>query len=108
MNTNIKTALVLIIALGFLIWVAMKSEAHSHEWYDQECCSDKDCAPVEEIKFGTDSDGNGIVSVRTKHGFVEGKLKNISIRPSKDDEYHACLILYHQAVIRCLYVPAGG
>ena len=101
---------ILIVALfGLLIFIALSnSKAHSHEWYDKECCSDKDCAPVEEIKFLTDKEGRATVSVKTKHGYAEGQLKHITIRPSKDDEYHACLVVYHAAVIRCLYVPAGG
>jgi len=102
----IDVLLVLFVCVLFIYFVAVG--AKSHEWYDKECCSDNDCAPVEEIKFSTDEQGNDVVAVRTKHGFAEGQLKHISIRPSKDDEYHACIITYHAAFIRCLYAPAGG
>ena len=100
--------IVIGISAALVIIGGIVSQARSHDWYDQECCSDKDCAPVEEVKFFQDEAGNASVSVRTKFGFAEGQLKHISIRPSKDDEYHACIITYHAAFIRCLYVPAGG
>jgi hypothetical protein len=66
----------------------------AHSWYPQECCSDRDCAPVEDVEV---VEGG----YRTQGLFVPSGRA----RPSLDARYHLCR--YHNYVI-CFFVPLNG
>lgn len=104
------TLLVVLVIVLFLLAFASMSRTNAHDWYDPYCCNNNDCAPVEQsnLEFSTGPDGEPTLTVTTKAGKVTGLMKDISIRPSKDEQYHVCIIVYHGVEIRCLYVPAGG
>lgn len=74
-----------------------------HSWYDYDCCSDNDCAPViSKVNTGKDW------LITTKHGTVAVPY-NQAKRPSQDDEEHLCFRIDGDKVfIYCYYVPSGA
>lgn len=113
--------------IAALFLVVVMSAAYSHEWYDKDCCDDKDCTRVERMEFKP----NGDTVVYTKmfkpitlsqqwwglaaqQNAYNGKPR---LRPSKDSDYHICAVQFKYLTdaqpkvshhVRCLYVPAGG
>lgn len=77
---------------------------HSHEWYDPECCNDKDCSVV----LDTQDDGHGNLIVTSKHGTVLIEPDFIR-RPSKDDKDHVCMIVSdNKFIVLCYYIATGS
>jgi len=75
----------------------LPTSAKAHSWYDHDCCSDKDCAPVNEIKEGP---GGYTLPNGDLMKYGDGR-----IRQSVDNQFHWC----HNGVITyCLYVPGRG
>ena len=77
--------------------------AKAHDWYPQECCSNKDCAPAYSIKHIDHRN----IQATTKFGTaIFGKHQ---IRPSKDCQYHACMRQHWTDKTTrygvCLFVP---
>ena len=87
--------------------------ALAHDFYDRECCSNMDCAPVEKVEVlpssaiasmlvpPANASPPSIMFVTTKHGTVQVP-HNMKFRESKDARMHACII--HGRLI-CLYMP---
>lgn len=93
---------VLALAGGMLVTNPIKI----HSWYDADCCSDRDCFPVEAKHLD-----NGNIQFKTQQGFLELNLRqhHDKIRPSKDENYHICMIPNEGAPkILCIYVPSGA
>ena len=89
---------VALLALGLLL--ASPAQSAAHEWYDPDCCSDADCAPVTWL--GRDADGR--IWVETSHG--KARLTTAaSVRVSHDGMRHACI---HNGRLLCLYLPPGA
>lgn len=79
---------------------------HVH-WYDQGCCHERDCEPVEPGAIQQTKDGY-YIKYLTSRGFIaEGLIPygSSSIRSSRDAREHACAIA--QRVI-CIYVVLGS
>lgn len=109
-----------ILLLLYSIAVCSSFRVHAHEWYDPDCCSDRDCAPV--IKSEPYQGGTLLF---TKHGKVflpkdwnlPDKKMGFKIRESQDTNMHACIVFdeYNSAVkkgeamgyLLCLYVPGA-
>lgn len=73
-------------AIIICLFFGVPLSAHSHSWYDKECCSDQDCAPV--LRIDTHPEGDLMTTI---HGTVlVRKTENYNKRPSKDDNYHVC------------------
>lgn len=84
--------------------------ASAHDFYDPECCHDKDCAPVTRIEKTENGD-----LMTTKYGtiLVNPNHTNFLKKISPDENYHVC-----QQVIKsefggedfrqllCVYYPA--
>lgn len=110
-------ALWLIIALVWLLTSALlASGAYAHEapksvsqplgWtYGWECCSLRDCAPVEKSGIGETS--TGYVIRQTGEVIAYGDTR---IKRSKDELYHRCTPAGDMDAPRsiCLYVPDRG
>lgn len=92
----------------FILAVAIASPGWPHEWYDQDCCNDKDCERLDPDLVGISPQGfhlpNGeIVAFR-------------DTRISADNDYHWCRyvktptaqVIKPEKQKTCLYVPAGG
>jgi len=105
-RANWKRALGAAVLLTFLA-----SMVFAHEWYDPECCSDQDCAPIPVHAVEQLPDGKYRVTLRPgEHFMVSGKTfvgSPISVRNSMDGDYHACIVNYEMAdaTLRCLYKP---
>ena len=68
-----------------------------HSWYSQECCTDKDCRPV---------NCNDIKAV--EFGFMYKNLffRKELVHPSQDGQCHACYVTNgYQPLGYCLYLP---
>jgi hypothetical protein len=74
-----------------------------HSWYDQDCCSDRDCRPVpcEEI---SNVAGGWI----WRHGGWRIYFDKRNLRVSQDDGCHVCIITDDNSVLprgNCIYLP---
>src|SRR5262249_6523724 len=65
---------------------------NAHDWYPEECCHAKDCAPVESWAFAQKVQTGSLpqLSVSTKHGTAIVP-RNLPRRESKDNRMHACM-----------------
>ncbi|MBA9063877.1 hypothetical protein GGQ91_003278 [Methylobacterium fujisawaense] len=66
----------------------------AHSWYPEECCSNEDCAPVDDAEI--------VPGGFRSHGYF---IPEALARPSKDASYHLCQ--YRGRVI-CFFVPLNG
>ena len=105
-----------VVIATFAVLVALMTLAHrarAHSWYDPECCSGMDCAPVEKVEVVPTSaiasmlvppaqaSPPSIMFVTTKHGTAQVP-HNMQFRASKDGAMHACII---KGRLICLYLP---
>jgi len=89
--------ILILIAIGI-------NAASAHEWYDYECCSDKDCRaviPGDALKVNK----QGYVIYGTLIKFDDKR-----IRKSKDQDFHVCTVVDEigHPYVRCLYEPTTG
>lgn len=110
----------LAVTIGATIGLTVAwSDARAHEWYDPECCSDKDCAPLES-KHVKITDSGYVVTVgpgehpMIKHAPVSFVVPYHTARESPDGRYHACITEQHispdgtaqfGASLLCFYRP---
>lgn len=106
-----------ILTLFFIVFIVVSAPAHSHSWYDKECCNDQDCDEV----TNTVELPNGDLEVTTRFG-VALVPKKFPRKPSQDNKEHACMIPSYGAdgwemqqepskykhFIICYYVPLGS
>jgi hypothetical protein len=102
-----KFLLTIFFAVAYWI-VPLKA----HEWYPWDCCSGIDCAPVldvESVRVPTADQGLPIVLVRTKWGTAVVP-PNFPVRPSRDNEMHACMTPASDGTMRllCLFIPPSS
>lgn len=72
----------------------------AHSWYEDDCCHDKDCRPVEAAEVKCDNKGCWFRGIFTKHQHI---------RLSQDTGYHACFKENEWGLMLiCLYVPYTG
>ena len=91
-----------IVWLGLILMLGING-APAHDWYDFECCADKDCeetTAVIEIR-------GGYFVVETREWFGPRDPK---VRRSRDQDYHRCRMTDNEGLARtrCLYVPQPG
>lgn len=102
-DNNITTGIgigIFIVAFLF-VFLSFAAPAKSHSWYHPDCCSDKDCYPVEVKPFG-----NGMLEFKTKSGILILNIEQYrdKMLPSQDQDYHICI---NGGRVLCIYVPAG-
>lgn len=93
------------IAVGVLLAIAVVSAAArvmAHDWYEEDCCSGEDCAPLPRDAVVKQVRGGYAVTLPGREPVVFSK-----IRPSRDRFYHACMGPY-SGTPYCLYVPLSG
>ncbi len=92
-----------VLALAALFWADLSAPpAVSHSFYDRECCSDRDCEPLDEGSVKVTPGG-----YRLPNGQV---IAFADARWSPDGRYHWCRASPDRPVIRaggkaCLWVP---
>jgi len=86
------------------------TSADAHDWYPEECCHTKDCAPVESWAFTQKAQTGSLpqLSVTTKNGTAIVP-KDIPRRESKDNRMHACMRAGWggEKRIVCIFLPPG-
>lgn len=109
-----------LVCLLAAIWV-VDQKAYAHEWYDRDCCDDKDCTPVKKMEFRDNGDTIlytdmfAPITIRQTWWAQAAKSTNRRpLRPSMDSGWHVCAIQFRDSdekpihFVRCLYTPAGG
>lgn len=102
---------VFVIAIVFAVYAFVaKAETHDHginvpDWYDNDCCNNNDCRPVEnnEVDFFSDKFAQPI-AIYT-HGDIIRVYDKSRWRKSKDERYHAC---FRGEIVYCIYIPIGA
>lgn len=99
MKLALRTAAVLVI---LLLSVQMPQ---AHSWYSNNCCHDRDCAPLPDGAVEATSAGWRLIE--TGEIVPYGGAKE---RDSQDSHFHLCRPHGQGKVapIRCLYVPQFG
>jgi hypothetical protein len=91
---------VAVMAIAFLLFVVFTSNAKTHSWYENECCSEKDCSEV----IDKQEDGHGNLIITSKNGTVL-VAPEFPRKPSQDEKEHICTI---GKLLICYYVPGGS
>ena len=96
-------AISIVMAVGHC-WVA---PAKAHDWYPEECCHGKDCAPVESMQW-VEAFGATHLYVTSRHGKVRIP-PNFPLRVSRDGRMHVCMQSSFDDGMEliCLFNPAG-
>lgn len=77
----------------------ISSAASSHSWYDPDCCSDRDCRPVDADDMA-EIGGGCWKYLPTGATFCGNR-----VRPSKDKHWHVCIS--NNNVPYCAYIQMG-
>ena len=86
---------------------SLVTSADAHDWYPEECCRAKDCAPVESWSFAHAVQRGSLpqLSVTTKHGTAIVP-RDLPRRESKDNRMHACMRGWGSVKqIVCIFLP---
>lgn len=96
-------------AVSIIASALLLHAAEAHDWYEKDCCHDRDCAPL--------ADGS---IVETKHGFIvpSGELilyGDFRLKQSRDYRFHWCRLAgeggrhpqERVTMTLCLYVPSA-
>ena len=105
-------ALAVLLALMVLLAATMPSAAHS--WYDQKCCSGRDCSPVPDDAIKAESGGYRLHLGPGDHPLIGNRTIDVlipygdtRIHVSQDDRQHACIGSASDTVF-CIYVLYPG
>lgn len=108
-----RTLAIVIVLAACSVLIVLASRARAHSFYDQECCSGQDCAPVEKVEYVAGALYNGppgqvdplpVMVVTTRHGMA-AVPRNMKVRPSPDGRLHACIL---NGRLICIYVPPNS
>lgn len=88
-----------VALLAAAVWSCGKARAH--EFYDQWCCTGKDCMPAPEGSVTWTPAG---WSVSTTHEVVPFNDPRIRYTPKDQPQFHLCQVP-GLSRLRCLYVP---
>ncbi len=86
--------LALLAAIPFL---SVVNHARSHSFYPVDCCSNRDCSPLDPARI---SPAPGGYRVDGDH-FVAEK----DARPSPDKHYHGCFPIATPWQLKCFWAP---
>jgi hypothetical protein len=99
LSVLVGAAILCIFVMAYL-WAALP--AHAHSWYDYQCCSDRDCEPIEPDAVN-ETEAGYEVNYFSKQGFqVHGFVPRDKARHSQDGRFHGCAM---PSRFLCLYVP---
>jgi hypothetical protein len=114
---GVVTFVVMMVGALFCLVIALfASSARAHEWYQADCCSGIDCAPVDAAAV-VESPAGFVVTIRpgTHPMWPASKTENLvavypyrssKVRPSRDENWHVCISSAGTPL--CLYVIGGG
>jgi len=102
--------LTLIVAFG------LAAIATAHEWYDSDCCSGNDCAPIPTSAVSIGPEGYTVTIGPGDHPLAGGTITKFfrydspQVRVSQDGKYHTCVIGSEggEQWMLCLYAPNLG
>src|SRR5262245_4752192 len=82
----------------------LTTSGNAHDWYPEECCHAKDCAPVESWAFTQKAQTGSLPQLS-----VTIVPKDIPRRESKDNRMHACMRAgwAGEKRIVCIFLPPG-
>jgi hypothetical protein len=84
-----------ILGILFLFGVALVVAAQAHSWYPANCCSDRDCAPLDQSRVRPTSEGYFIDEVHF--------IPHARVMIPFDGEYHGCFS--STGVLVCFFAP---
>jgi hypothetical protein len=97
---------------------AFSNDGEAHNWYDDDCCRDQDCALISGDVV-VETKGGFLVTIKpgehpNAHQFITGFIPygSRNLRSSRDNGYHACVVVNGEMgdspgeIIRCLYIPS--
>jgi hypothetical protein len=91
-----KTALIIAALLGgFLL-----GPVHAHDWYPFECCSDRDCAPLDTAEVDEKPEG---FTIKSTGEFIDRS----KARFAPDGQFHICRYPASKLII-CFFQPNRG
>jgi hypothetical protein len=93
-----------VVTVMAYFWVA---PARAHDWYPEECCHGKDCAPVQSMEW-VDAYGASHLYVTSRDGTVVIP-PNFPWRVSPDGRMHVCMrrTFDDGMEVICLFNPPG-
>lgn len=100
-----KILLTTMIGVALVLQLVGFRTASTHEWYEAECCSGKDCRPVPSKDVRENADGTWTYLPEGVHFTVN------QVRRSKDARVHVCYVCQldesgrRNCWGRCLYLP---
>lgn len=103
---------VILMIVGLLVMLLWPRPAAAHAWYDNFCCSDKDCVAVVPSAVTAKQDGWHVVLGPGQHPMVTEPLAHVyrydsaRVLPSRDQDFHVCVNSWGRVL--CLYVPEFG
>jgi len=106
----------ILIALAGVVLVLTAIAARAHSWYDLECCSGRDCAPVSAKHVSATPNGWLVELAQGDHPMMGPDREPLTVlipyddgkvRRSRDSDFHACVRPY-MAGLYCLYIPEMG
>jgi hypothetical protein len=105
MTSQLLSKKAIAILLLTFSQIAGAGPAKSHSWYPQDCCSNQDCMPADDVM--SDHNGDLVVRVGSRRIWVP---RGFAIRPSKDDRIHICFRADENKFLMplCLFRPAQG
>jgi hypothetical protein len=80
------------------LWAVFSCPAQAHSWYPLECCSERDCAPLDARKV-TETEAGYLLDTGE---FIERK----KARFSPDEDFHICR--FPSGGVICFFVPNRG
>lgn len=95
------------VAIAALCLFAYVPKALPHDWYEYQCCSDKDCRPIPFEAVTITKDGYRVPSGEV----IPFGSRKIRPTPPEDPQqrYHWCTVAgSNKGGTLCLYVPQGG
>ena len=99
-----KSPSILLAAVTLAVGSIIQADAHS--WYQSDCCSDRDCAPVEEMVWVVPAGGGAPrLVVTTEHGKAIIP-HGFPVKESRDGRMHVCMRdHYGEMTVICIFVP---
>ena len=101
----------LVLAVVVFVVVVLFSFTNllfAHEWYDKNCCDDRDCKPSPEGSVKVTQQGYLVYPQNGLERPVLVPFRDERIKGSADNGYHTCVVsseMSKDGWIRCLYVP---
>lgn len=94
--------LVAASCLAATVILSTPSQSGAHEWYPARCCSDRDCAPIDDSEVQLTSSGWRILQTGETISFDDAEA-------SPDGRFHRCMIGGDpERNTICLFVPGMG